>query len=403
MANFTVHTDVMVPMRDGVRLATDLYLPSGRGPVPTLVTRTSYDKNGLAGIIDDFDLFRALRTGYAIAVQDVRGRYGSEGGFDAYAQEGHDGADTLAWVTAQPWSDGTVGTFGKSYLGCTQWLLAPQQPPGLRAMAPSMTPSDAYEGNTHQGGATVMHPLRWAAGLSAFGADRRAAEGDPIPPEWAADLDYNTVIAHLPLSEHPAYHELAPFWPAWISRPTDGPYWRALSPNSAYDLVTVPALNIAGWYDILLAEVLENYTGVRQRSASEQARRSRLIVGPWSHIDLTGRFPDRDFGPAADKQAIDLDGIQLAWFDHWLRGIDNNADTEHPVMIFVMGAATWRTESNWPLPDTSYTDWYLHSGDTPTPATATAPSPWSRPRARSRPTASWMTRTTRSPPAAVRC
>ena len=138
MPTFTVETGVMVPMRDGVRLATDVYRPA-EGSVPTLLTRTPYNKDVVAGFSDDLDLFRALRAGYAVVVQDVRGRFASEGTFDAYHQEAADGCDTMAWITAQPWSDGAIGTFGKSYLGCTQWLVGPQQPPGLRAMAPSMT------------------------------------------------------------------------------------------------------------------------------------------------------------------------------------------------------------------------------------------------------------------------
>ena len=361
MPTFTVETGVMVPMRDGVRLATDVYRPA-EGSVPTLLTRTPYNKDVVAGFSDDLDLFRALRAGYAVVVQDVRGRFASEGTFDAYHQEAADGFDTMAWITAQPWSDGAIGTFGKSYLGCTQWLVGPQQPPGLRAMAPSMTPSDAYEGNTHQGGANVMHILRWAVALGADTARQRLARGQTVPVEWARDLDYDTALSHLPLSDHPAYAELAPFWPRWISEPTDGPYWRSISPNAAYDMITVPVLNIGGWYDILLGPALENYGGVRHTGGSELATQSRLIIGPWSHVDLTGSFPDRDFGPTASRQAIDLDGLQLRWFDRWVKDIPNGVEDEEPVLIFVMGADTWRSEPDWPLPDTAYTDYYLHSG-----------------------------------------
>jgi uncharacterized protein len=202
MPMFIVETGVMVPTRDGVRLATDIDRPT-EGPTPTLLTRTPYNKDVVAGFSDDLDLFRALRAGYAVVAQDVRGRFASEGTFDAYHQEAADGADTIAWIAAQPWSDGVVGTFGKSYLGCTQWLLAPQQPPALRAMAPSMTPSDAYEGNTYQGGANVMHILRWAVALGADAARKRVARGERVPAEWARDLDYNTALSHLPLRDHP--------------------------------------------------------------------------------------------------------------------------------------------------------------------------------------------------------
>jgi len=362
MATFTVETGMMVPMRDGVRLATDIYRPADGPAAPTLLTRTPYDKDGVGGFNDDLDLFRALRSGYAVVVQDVRGRYASEGRFDAYHQEPSDGADTIAWIATQPWSNGAVGTFGKSYLGCTQWLLAPQQPSALRAMAPSMTPSDAYEGNAYQGGAHVMHILRWAVGLSADAARRRAAAGDAVPAAWARDFDYDTALAHLPLGDHPAWNELTPFWPDWITRPGDGEYWRAISPNASYDRVTVPVLSIGGWYDIMLGPALENYRGVRHGGGSDLAARSRLIIGPWSHVELSGSFPEREFGPDASRQAVDLDGLQLRWFDRWVRGERNGVEDEDPVLIFVMGANTWRSETDWPLPDTAYTDYYLHSG-----------------------------------------
>jgi len=130
MTTTSTETDLMVPMRDGVRLATDIYRPEHQDQVPTLLARTPYDKTGIEGLREELDVFAAVRAGYAVVVQDVRGRCASEGDFDAFAQEAADGADTIAWITAQSWSDGNVGTFGKSYLGATQWQLAPAQPPG---------------------------------------------------------------------------------------------------------------------------------------------------------------------------------------------------------------------------------------------------------------------------------
>ena len=123
----------------------------------------------------------------------------------------------------------------------------------------------------------------------------------------------------------------------------------------------MPVLNIGGWYDILLGPALENYRGVRHTGGSKLAALSRLIIGPWSHTDLTGSFPEREFGDAASREAIDLDGIQLRWFDRWLKGIHNRIEHEDPVLIFVMGADIWRSEPDWPLPNTAYTDYFLHS------------------------------------------
>ncbi len=361
VSSFVVETGVPVRMRDGVHLATDIYRPVA-GSGPTLVTRSPYGKDAVAGVCNELDIFAALRAGYNVVVQDVRGTFGSEGEFDAYFQEEADGVDTLAWIVAQPWSDARVGTFGKSYLGCTQWQLAPAQPPGLRAMAASMTPSDAYEGMATHGGATVMHVVRWAVGLGSAEASRRLQRGEAIPPEWQADLDLDTALRHLPLDDHPAYPEVAPFWPAWVSRPSDGPYWQSISPNAHYNQISVPVLNIGGWYDIFLGPAIENYRGVRDHGASPAARHSQLLIGPWSHADMTGAFPERDFGPQASKQAIDHDGRQLRWFNRWVRDLDNHVEDEPPVTIFVMGIDIWRSEPDWPLPDTQYTDYYLHSG-----------------------------------------
>ena len=257
-----------------------------------------------------------------------------------------------------------------------------------------MTPSDAYEGNTYQGGANVMHILRWAVALAADAARQRVARGERVPAEWAPDLDYNTALSHLPLRDHPAYEELAPFWPRWISQPTDGPYWRSISPNAAYEKVTVPVLNIGGWYDIMLGPALENYRGVRHGGGSGLAAQSRLIIGPWSHTDLTGSFPDREFGPTASRQAIDLDGLQLRWFDRWVKGIENGIEDEDPVLIFVMGADSGGPSQTGhcrtlPTPTISCTATVM-----PTPGAATAPSPPLRPRA-GRPTPSCTTHTSR--------
>jgi uncharacterized protein len=202
--------------------------------------------------------------------------------------------------------------------------------------------------------------LRWAVGLGGTEAARRAARGEPIPTEWQRDFDVDAAIAHLPLADHPAFHHVAPFWPKWVRRESDGPYWRSLSPRDRHDQIQVPSLNIGGWYDILLGPVLDNFAGVR-RHGQGLARHSRLIVGPWSHVDLTGMFPDRDFGPAADREAIDLDGLQLRWFDRWVKDIPNGVEEEAPVMIFVMGADEWRTAEDWPLPGTRFTGYHLHS------------------------------------------
>ncbi len=360
MATILIEKNVTVPLRDGVRLATDVYRLDAAPPAPVLLARTPYDKErGVAGSVP-FDIMRAVQSGYAVVIQDVRGRFASEGTFNAHSQETRDGVATIAWA-AQPWSSGVVGALGGSYLGGAQWLPAREQPPPLRAMSPTNTASDMYEGLAYQGGAKVLHDMRWAVAISRDEIQRRVARGE-TPPEGAADLDADAAVAHLPLNDHPLFRELAPFYLEWLAHPTADAYWPPLSPYAGYEQITAPALNICGWYDIFLWSAFQNYQGMRQRGGTELARRNqRVIIGPWSHTNFSGSFPEREFGPAASSDAIDLTGIQLRWFDRWLKNEDNGVEQEPPVMLFVMGVDQWRTEADWPLPDTQYRPYYLHS------------------------------------------
>ena len=341
-------------MRDGVHLATDVYRLEGSTPAPAHMARTPYDKEyAVAGSI--FDIFRAVQAGYAVVIQDVRGRYASEGEFNPHFQETQDGVDAFAWAAAQTWSNGVVGTFGGSYLGSTQWLPAREQPPALQAMAPSFTFSDSYEGCLYQGGAKVLHDLRWVvADIVPAEIQRCMARGEK-PIESETPLDVNGALTELPLATHPLIREYASFYLDWLAHSTADDYWLPASPQAGFKQINVPALNISDWYDIFLWSTFQNYMGMKQQGNTEQARRNqRVIIGPWTHMNFSGSFPEREFGWGGSSAAIDLTGIHLRWFDRWLRGMDNGIDKEPPVMLFVMGVDEWRTESDWPLPDTQY-------------------------------------------------
>ncbi len=363
MPTIRVEKNVMVPLRDGVRLATDVYRLDGGAPAPVLLSRTPYDKERALVGSATFDVFRAVQAGYVVVIQDVRGRYASEGVFNPMFQETNDGVDTIAWAATQPWSSGVVGTFGGSYLGGTQWLPAREQPPALRAMAPAITFSDMYEGNTYQGGAKVLHDLRWVVASIVPGEIQRRVGRGGHPPAGLESLEVNAVLGSMPLADHPLIHEYAPFYRDWLRHATPDAYWRDGSPNAGYERITVPALNISGWYDIFLWSTFQNYLGMRQRGGSEQARHNqRVIIGPWTHTNFSGSFPEREFGAAAGSEAIDLAGIHLRWFDRWLKNVDNGVEEEPPVLLFVMGIDEWRAETDWPLPDTQYRSFYLRSG-----------------------------------------
>jgi putative CocE/NonD family hydrolase len=365
MTKIIIEKNIMVPMRDGVKLATDIYRLEGASPAPALVARTPYNKDHVLINGDIFNILQGIQNGYTVVTQDVRGRYASEGIFNPHVQETADGLDAFAWVTAQSWSNGIVGTFGGSYLGCAQWLPAREQPPALRAIAPSITFSDSYEGCAYQGGAKVLHDLRWVvADIVPAEIERCTARGEkPLDSEISLDVDM--ALTELPLATHPLIRKYAAFYLDWLAHPTADDFWLASSPKVGYEQIGVPALNISGWYDIFLWSTIQNYMGMKLKGGTKKARQNqRLIIGPWSHMNFNGSFPEREFGWGGSSAAIDLPGIHIRWFDRWLKNVDNGIDQEPPVMIFVMGVDKWCHEADWPLPKTQYCPFYLHSGGT---------------------------------------
>lgn len=348
--------NIMISMRDGVRLATDIYRPEANSRFPVLIARTPYNKD-----YTDPSITRFVDAGYVVTVQDVRGRYSSEGNFIPYEYETEDALELYKWLRNQPWCDGNLGTFGGSYLGGTQWLPARKNPDGLKAMIPEVTFDDLYSGCCYQGGAKVLHDLRWTVESIIPDAIRRSlgnSENSDIelPDTYA-------VLNELPMAAHPAIKKYGSFYLDWLDNFTACDFWRKNSPNSGYQNITVPALNISGWYDIFVSSTLNNFNRMKQSGGSENARKyQRLIMGPWSHMNFTGVFPEISYGENSSAQSIDLVQIKIDWFDRWLKGADKTDGTDLPVKIFVMGINQWRDEAAWPLPDTKYKSFYLHSG-----------------------------------------
>lgn len=360
-----VSKNVQVPMRDGVNLATDVYRPAAEGRYPTIVTRLPYDKE-LPLVDFSFDTKRAALAGYAVVVQDTRGRYQSEGAFTPFVDEAADGADTIAWAAAQPWSTGEVGMVGGSYFGATQWLAATQAPPALRAIAPFVTTDQYYESWAYQGGAFQLgFNLHWSLLSLGFGELLRQIQAGTAKPERLAELveaidDNDALYRRMPLTDMPELAGIADYYQEWLAHPTYDDYWQATAPRESWDRITVPALNMGGWHDLFLKGTIANYVGMKERGGSERARGlQRLVIGPWAHGAQSGWYPERAFGLLAGTDAHDITGIQLRWFDQLLRG--EGSEAGKPVQIFVMGADEWRDEDDWPLPGTEYVDWFLTS------------------------------------------
>lgn len=363
VTNTIIEKNVMVPMRDRVKLATDIYRSTKTTPLPVLLARLPYNKDRPQVLA--FSLDRLLDAGYAVVIQDMRGRFASEGEFTLTQDEPHDGVDTIAWIASQPWSNGQVGMFGASYLGIPQWLAAKEQPPALRALAPMHTQHSLY---TNQGGAFELGLfLGWAMRQGALGeVPRRMREGfatqDDLDAVTRAVADMQPFYEHLPLTDIPLLKRFAPYYFNWLSGAAEEDARHQRAEKEIYEQVIVPSLNIGGWYDMFVEGALENYQHMKRYGGSESARKfQHLLIGPWAHFDLPGIFTERIYGPLSSTRDIDLVGIHLRWFDHWLKGIDNSVEEEKPVHIFVMGADVWRDEADWPLPDTQYCHYYLHS------------------------------------------
>jgi putative CocE/NonD family hydrolase len=341
--------DVGVPMPDGVRLSADVYLPTeSDGPYPTILYRTPYS-NQMDYLIERANFF--AQNGYAVVCQDVRGRYDSGGEFKRWTSEFDDGHETLEWVGAQPWCDGNVGMDGASYLGYVQWQAAIGGSKYLKCIVPQVMGGDLHESPHYQGGAFQLAlNATWS-----FRTDARTMQE-------IDGYDWGRLLHTLPVRDVPAAAgRSVPDFVDWVDNPDFGPHWTERNVLHRLDEVRVPALHVGGWYDLYPAATMNLFNGMRERGGTPEARANqRVIIGPWIHAASTlTHAGDVDFGK---RSVLDLPAIELAWFDRWLKGIDNVAEREAPVKIFVMGAGKWRDEQEWPLARTRLTPYYLHGG-----------------------------------------
>jgi uncharacterized protein len=354
-------TDVSVPMRDGVVLRADVLLPSSGGKFAALIYRTPYGKQFALQEYKTFE--KAVARGYAVVVQDVRGRYASDGEFVAYQNEGRDGYDSIEWVAKQSWCDGNVGTFGLSYPGAVQWLAAVENPPHLKAMVPAMTfstPRNFY----YSGGAFDGSWLDWVWMNIAPDIRRRKNLAGPKTYEEAGEAwkrEHGRLQSFLPLRDLPDLKDVAPFYYEWLAHPPADPWWDWAELRNKYGRVHAAVLNLSGWYDEAYGPdgATTNFNGLLAARKSDRNTRTRTIIGPWTHggQDKT-RAGEREFGPSA---AIDYDELILRWMDHYVRGIQNGVDREKPVRLFVMGKNVWRDEDAWPIARATTRTYYLRS------------------------------------------
>jgi uncharacterized protein len=369
-----VEKDVPMQTRDGVTLRADVYRPDAPGRFPVLLSRLPYNKN-LRARPGDIDYF--VERGYGVIMQDTRGRFHSEG--EEYYPpiwEMPDGYDAVEWAASLPWADGNVGTTGQSYLGATQYLLAPSRPPHLKAAFPVSAAADFHQCWVyHTGGA---FEFGWQIPYAVLMA-RDSLERQGLTAQLLATLERDLIPAPTPFAQplsEQAYRRLplmawgdllrpvARYLTDYLRHPEDGPYWWAINVERQHANINIPMYHVTSWYDIFLRGCLAHFCGLRQQAMTAEARtQQKIVIGPWAHrfpytSSSSGDTGDIDFGPNA---CIELHETQLRWFDYYLKGINTSILEEAPVKIFVMGENVWRDEQEWPLARTHYTSYYLHS------------------------------------------
>jgi putative CocE/NonD family hydrolase len=368
--------DVPARMRDGVILRANIYRPVRQGRWPVLLLRIPYGKN-LPLATSIFDPGQMARKGYVVIIQDTRGRYASEGAWEPQVNEWLDGVDTIKWAASLPYCDGNVGMFGASYSGFTQWTAAIQRPAALKAIVPMISAGDPLNGSRFRAGVFELGKHAYWH-LQAVGTDvvikrhhgeidRHALSEDMRALAREVDALGTRGYRELPIKEFGPLKRMgvgAAFFKE-LEQAMDRSALDALTVRDKYEQVQVPALNIGGWYDLYVQETIEGFRTLREHGSTPEARQSRLLIGPWSHINRTNVVGEINFGIAANSALIDLkstmEGVHQRWYDRWLKGIDNGVEQEAPIKIFVMGANIWRDEYEWPLARAVETRYYLHS------------------------------------------
>ena len=376
-----IERDVPVEMRDGVKLSADVYRPAQSGqPVddrfPVVLIRTSYNKDNAQKQLD-YESF--VRRGYAVVIQDIRGRYKSEGSHYHGVAEAEDGYDTIEWIATQSWSNGRVGMTGISYLAAVQSAAAALNPPHLASLFHVKAPANYYQNGFRHGGAFLMYTLPIAFMMAG---SNKLALGDPVLRKAVED-PWRKSSEWLP--RMPLKRGLAPFSPdaeteRWffdMMTQTDyTAFWKKVplwQPEEFFDdYKDIPGYYVAGWYDLYREE--QFYVGLSKRKKS----RIKLLMGPWTHMDWNRYSGQVDFGPDAEMSRERYNALQRSWFDATLRDSPTDQLTEPPVKIFVMGGGDgrrnsdgrlrhggkWRLENDWPLHRTHYTKYYFHADGT---------------------------------------
>jgi len=360
--------NIEITMGDGTILRHNMTRPDIDGKFPVLLERTPYNKEGGSENGVGSPEFFAAR-GYVVIIQDVRGRFASDGDFYPFKDDGNgsnkDGYDTVEWLANQDWSTGKIGTIGGSYSGATQYRNAISNPPNVKAMFVRESSADYSEEWVYRGGAFELgFNLGWAhrvtlSNLNHLVTDEKHEETEKM----LIDIENNLDDWHnkTPLFPTQYFNGLSDWYNDWLENPPPSDYWKEFDMSDHFGNIDIPIYHLGGWFDVFLNGTLKFYQGVSKNGKSDKTKQNqRLIVGPWVHgpTNINNRFAGEfDFGPDA---ALDFNELRLPWFDFWLKGKNNGIDETKKINFFVMGKNEWKQADEWPLKNTTYTKYYFN-------------------------------------------
>ncbi|CAN5391300.1 CocE/NonD family hydrolase [soil metagenome] len=331
------YLNVRVPLRDGVELATHIYLPASDGPFPVMFVRTPYDAGGIGGALE------WTGRGFAYIKQDVRGCYLSDGEYYPCLQERADGEDAIQWICEQPWCNGRIAMYGGSYVSMTQIAAALSGHPALRCFTPCLSTSELYHSSYWGGAFRLAWQSRWTL--------------KPKP-----EVDREALNWVLPLQEADLRATGTPnrYWRDVLAHPQFDEFWKPTSTSQHLASIRAPAFIRTGWFDLHLCDIFDLFVGLREDGATESVRHSTcMLVGPWPH-DINRRVVgEEDFGEGAVLK--DLYDDEIAFIRNFTQEASPAPITSAPLRLFIMGKNQWRDEEEWPLARTVFTDFFFAS------------------------------------------
>jgi putative CocE/NonD family hydrolase len=366
-----IERDIPVAARDGIQLATDVYLPPGDGPFPTLVYRVRGSRSSafINGVLLVSPL-EVVARGFALVIQEVRGRSGSDARWHPFVHERADGEDCLEWVLAQPWCDGRIGSYGTAYSAVTALALASLGRDEVRALVLLGTGADYHDGWVYTGGAFELGwNVYWTYMTLSETINRMGLgpeEHRALREEYAqAIIDAPKYAARLPISDHPLLERCGEAqYREWLEHPDYDDYWASVDVLADIERISTPILSIAGWHDNFLKSHMDLYRATSERSPEPGRSHHRLLVGPWEHVNYVSPFSTSrtgavEFGPMAACGAAISGPLLLDWFDRWVAGGD--AGPDGGVRYWQLGENRWHETPSWPPPSQAER-WYLRSG-----------------------------------------